>query len=48
MAEEQLGKDIDFESFESETMEGISVDEAKSKRPSLRRSVTKTLSLSRI
>ena len=27
MAEEQLGKDIDFESFE--TMEGISVDEAK-------------------
>lgn len=29
MAEEQLGKDIDFESFESETMEGIAVDEAK-------------------
>lgn len=29
MAEEQLGKDIDFESFESDTMEEISVDKAK-------------------
>lgn len=27
--EEKLGKDIEFESFESETKEKISVDEAK-------------------